>query len=127
MKIPVYDYRKLEGGRPARIMWDVPPELEDPAMIWKRNDWVVGCVQVPEDKGPVDTSNLFVYVCAIDFMSDVILHKVKTDYDEAGGPHGFLRGVTQLLLTDPAVITAEQRRAIKEGGEAVFPDTTEES
>lgn len=107
MKFPVYDYRTLEGGRPKMVLYDVPPDLEYMVDTWKRNDWVIGIVD--------DGTDHHVCVAAVDFLSDVVLHKIRIDHTEASE-------IFKIMAIDSVVITTAQRAQIQEGTTPKFDD-----
>lgn len=112
MKIDVFDYRKMEGGRATRTTVDCPPELEDRLAIWNRNGWVVGLLPA-DDAGPEA-------VACVDYMSDVVLHRLgivgTLDAVQMMGDIATLFGI------DPPVLTAKYRAAVTKR-----PDRTEEA
>lgn len=98
MKIDVYDYTKMEGGRPAHSMIDIEDEMEERLKTWNRNGWVVGIV--PEENSSVPR------LAVMDFLSDVILHTIPV-------PAVLLDGVKELFAVDPPQLTEAYRRAVE--------------
>lgn len=111
MRFEVYDYRVLDGGRPRMSLIDVPPEHESSVAVWRRNGWVLGIID--------DQTDHQVCVAAVDFLSDVVLAKVRIESAEPSELY-------KAFLIDPPTITAAQKQAIEGRGEIHFPDQTED-
>jgi hypothetical protein len=103
MKLDVYDYRKMENGRAAHSLIDIPEDMEDRLNTWVRNGWVMGLL--PEDEAHPPG------IGVVDFLSDIVLWRLKAEGGIAGAD--LLAYARALFAIDPPELTRRYRSSIE--------------